>query len=224
MIKLISIDLFETLVDPSGDRPLVWQYFLGDSAPLEEAEKAWQYAERLVYDRLERINRQMAFEPMATIFQVCLEKSFDELTVSGSPETAVHQILDYHALSPWFPESRQFLDDIKTQYLVCLSSDTDNAMIGPAVRDYPFDAQFTSEQLECYKGDAENRFFKAVLSHFQLTPSAVLHVGDSPGEILAARRMGIKTCWVNRNGGTWQADFSPDHEVATLDQISSILS
>ena len=224
MIKLISIDLFETLVDLSSDRHLLWQQFLGDDVSTEQTEDAWNFTGQLVYQFLDEVNANCEFRYLNEIFHDCFVRAFDYLDASFDPWEAVDFLMDYHANRPWFPEAKLFLEAVDSQSRICLSSDTDHAMVGDHVRDYPFDRQFTSEALGCYKGDEQNRFFEAVIHHYEFEPNEILHVGDSTGELIAAKRVGIQTCWINRNGQEWSKDQLPDYQVSSLDQISFILN
>jgi FMN phosphatase YigB (HAD superfamily) len=74
-----------------------------------------------------------------------------------------------------------------------------------------------------YKGDARNRFFRALVRHYGIDPQHVLHAGDSPQEIVAAQRMGLETCWVNRNGRRWPHERAPAYEVTSLEDLVTLL-
>lgn len=96
-------------------------------------------------------------------------------------------------------------------------------MVGEHVRQYPFDMYFTSERLQVYKGDALNRFFMAIMNHYALTPCQMLHVGDTPAEIVAAQRVGFQTCWVNRSDRSWPYERPPTYEVSSLAVLVSLI-
>jgi FMN phosphatase YigB (HAD superfamily) len=74
-----------------------------------------------------------------------------------------------------------------------------------------------------YKGDAQKRFFGAIERHYALAPWQMLHVGDSPAEIVAAQRVGLQTCWVNRSGRAWPHERPPVYEVASLEALVALL-
>ena len=137
--------------------------------------------------------------------------------------TAARVAARYHAQRPWFPDAVPWLEDVRRRYRLCLASDADEAMVGEHVRQYPFDRCFTSERLQVYKGDAQNRFFEAIVRHYAMAPGQMLHVGDSPGEIVAAQRLGLQTCWVKRSGRSWPHEHPPAYEVASLDTLVSLL-
>ena len=51
----------------------------------------------------------------------------------------------------------------------------------------------------------------------------MLHVGDSPAEIIAAQRVGLQTCWVNRHGRSWSYARPPAYEVPSLEALAALL-
>jgi putative hydrolase of the HAD superfamily len=152
----------------------------------------------------------------------CFTEVFARLQVVFDPAEAARVAARFHAQRPWFPEALPCLEALRRRYRLCLASDTDEAMLGEHVRQYPFDRCFTSERLRVYKGDAQNRFFEVIVRHYTLTPGQMLHVGDSPAEIIAAQRVGLQTCWVNRHGRAWLHECPPTYEVASLEALVSL--
>ena len=57
-------------------------------------------------------------------------------------------------------------------------------------------------------------------------PGACLHVGDHALEdVDAARRAGMRTVWLNREGGTWPSSLAPaDAEIGALSELPGLLS
>ena len=46
--------------------------------------------------------------------------------------------------------------------------------------------------------------FQAACDWAGVTPAATLHVGDDPRrDVAAARALGMRTAWVNRDGAVW---------------------
>lgn len=60
--------------------------------------------------------------------------------------------------------------------------------------------------------------FEAAMRHAAAGPAASVHVGDDPLlDIDAARRLGMRTVWVNRSGAHWPEGVEPaDAEVSDL--------
>jgi 2-haloalkanoic acid dehalogenase type II len=222
-IQLVSVDLFDTLVDLSTGRHALWQTFLGETSTPARVEQAWTLANQVLFTSLDQINTASTYQSLHTVLQACYTEVFAHLQVPFDPEEAARVAARYHAQRPWFPEAVPWLEGMRRRYRLCLASDADEAMVGEHVRQYPFDRCFTSERLRVYKGDAQNRFFGAIVRHYALTPGQMLHVGDSPTETVAAQRVGLQTCWVNRSGRAWPHEHPPAYEVASLDALVALI-
>jgi putative hydrolase of the HAD superfamily len=222
-IQLVSVDLFDTLVDLSTGRYALWQTFLGETATPARVEQAWTLTTQMLFTELDQLNATATYRSLHAVLQACYTAVFARLQVSFDPEEAARVATRYHAQRPWFPEAVPWLEGIRRRYRLCMASDADEAMVGEHVRQYPFDRCFTSERLQVYKGDAQHRFFGAIVRHYALAPGQMLHVGDSPGEIVAAQRVGLQTCWVNRSSRSWPYEHPPTYEVASLAALVALL-
>ncbi len=222
-IHLVSVDLFNTLVDLSAGRHTLWQTFLGESSTPARVEQAWALTTNLLFTTLDQLNATATYQSLHTVFQACYTEVFARLQITFDPEDAAWVAARYHAQRPWFPEAVPWLEGMRRRYRLCVASDADEAMVGEHVRQYPFDRCFTSEGLRVYKGDAQNRFFAAIVRHYALAPGQILHVGDTPAEIAAAQRLGLQTCWVNRSGHSWPHGRLPTYEVTSLAALGALL-
>jgi len=87
-----------------------------------------------------------------------------------------------------------------------------------------FDSVFASAQFRSYKNDPEAKLFSAVIEHYGVPPERILHIGDGSSDVLGARRVGMTTCWLDRNGRSWRHHrVRPDYTVRALLEVSSIL-
>jgi 2-haloalkanoic acid dehalogenase type II len=222
-IQLVSVDLFNTLVDLSTDRHTLWHTFLGESSTPARVEQAWTLTTNMLFTALDQLNATATYQSLHTVLQACYTEVFARLQITFDPEEAARVAARYHAQRPWFPEALPWLEDIRRRYRLCVASDADEAMVGEHVRRYPFDRCFTSESLRVYKGDTQNRFFAAIVRHYALAPGQMLHVGDTPAEIVAAQRAGLQTCWVNRSGRSWPHGRPPTYEAASLAALGALL-
>jgi putative hydrolase of the HAD superfamily len=223
VIQLVSVDLFNTLVDLSADRHTLWHTFLGETATPARVEQAWALSTDRLFTTLDEINTTARYQSLLTVLQACYTEVFAHLQIPSDPEEAARVATHYHAQRPWFPEAVPWLESMRRRYRLCMASDADEAMVGAHVRQYPFDQCFTSERLRVYKGDTQNRFFAAIVGHYALAPAQMLHVGDTPVEIVAAQRVGLQTCWVNRTGRSWPHARPPMYEVASLEALGALL-
>ena len=56
-------------------------------------------------------------------------------------------------------------------------------------------------------------------------PQHVLHVGDDPlADVIGAREAGLRTAWLNRNGGTWSHEAAPDMVINDLTALADWLA
>jgi putative hydrolase of the HAD superfamily len=223
VIQLVRVDLFNTLVALSPDRHPLWHTFLGETAPPARVEQAWALSTDRLVTTLAEINTTARYQSLLTVLQACYMEVFAHLQVPFEPEEAARVAPHYHAQRPWLPEAVPWLESMRRHYRLCMASDADEAMVGAHVRQYPFDQCFTSEWLRVYKGDTQNRFFAAIVSHYALAPEQMLHVGDTPAAIVAAQRVGLQTCWVNRTGRSWPHARPPTYAVASLEALGVFL-
>jgi putative hydrolase of the HAD superfamily len=67
--------------------------------------------------------------------------------------------------------------------------------------------------------------FDAAIREAGVSPAEVLHVGDHPEtDIDGARRAGMRTAWINRNGDDWPEHLdSPDAVITTITELRELL-
>jgi 2-haloacid dehalogenase/putative hydrolase of the HAD superfamily len=113
--------------------------------------------------------------------------------------TAYIQALNaYLAAPPLFEEVREVVAALKLP--VCIVSNADERELSKALLHHglQFKHVVTSEKARSYK--PESRIFSMALKLTGWSPARVLHVGDSlHSDVAGARRMGIRTAWVNRS-------------------------
>ena len=72
----------------------------------------------------------------------------------------------------------------------------------------------------------ERAIFEHTVERLGVAAADVLHVGDDPWlDVAGAARAGLRTCWVNRDGGLWPAELPPpDLEVRHLGALVAALA
>jgi HAD superfamily hydrolase (TIGR01549 family) len=82
-----------------------------------------------------------------------------------------------------------------------------------------------AEELGVFKPDAA--IYERMCETAGLPPEDILYVGDSPVEdVMAARRVGIRTAWVRRDGpevARWAAEARADYEVADVRDVEPLV-
>lgn len=221
-IKVISTDLFRTLVKVDENREFIWRTFMGEDYEDNIAQQYWDRATEILFHVFDSAAVQTdPFKKVRDIFIESFTLLFEEIGFQYDPQIAAEALFQGHKLENLFDDSRPFLEAAGSRYPVCLSTDCDSDMLEGIENIYRFDKLFVSEQIGAYK--AHPRFFNEVLEHYRLKPESILHIGDSKSDILRPKQMGLQTCWLNRSGEPWNHEIKPDFEVKSLLDILEVL-
>src|SRR5215471_11486254 len=99
-IQLVSIDLFDTLVDVSTGRHVLWQTFLGETSTPTRVEQAWTLTNQVLYTALDQLNATATYQSLYTVLQACYTEVFTHLQVVFDAGDAVREAVRYHAQRP----------------------------------------------------------------------------------------------------------------------------
>jgi len=218
-IKLISLDLFGTLVNVQQSRDTIWKVFLGQDYTEELSHKYWDMADVILRRKVNE--NPTTFKSVRTIFNETYTELFNKINVMYDPILAADALMKGHNLQNIYPDTSQFLKSIGDRYQICVSSDCDTEMLVGIHDLHKFDAVFSSEQLGYYKSSKE--FWMHVLDHYSIVPKNILHIGDANSDIIIPKQLGLRTCWLNRHNRIWDNPVEPDFEVNSLQQVSGIL-
>ena len=68
------------------------------------------------------------------------------------------------------------------------------------------------------------RLFDIAIGHARCTKRQLLHVGDSfQNDIIGAKRTGVRSVWLNRQGTNNEAEHQPDFEISSLTELIGVL-
>ena len=68
------------------------------------------------------------------------------------------------------------------------------------------------------------RLFEIAIERAGCTKRQLLHVGDSfQNDIIGAKQAGIKSVWLNRQGGSNEAEQQPDFEISSLRELTRVV-
>ncbi|MEK3904013.1 MULTISPECIES: HAD family hydrolase [unclassified Paenibacillus] len=221
--KVISLDMFQTLVNIESRRAEVWRPILQQKF---SEEKALQLGKQLLsryYAAACEAREAGTFISSREIYYRGFQDVFQESGLDYDCERAVDNLFTQHRLSEMYDDTEAFLHRICRDYQVCIVSDTDDLMLPEFYRNYPI-SLFTSETYQSYKNDTHNRMFTEVIAHYGVEPEQIIHIGDSASDILGAARAGIKSCWLNRNGQSWELEVKPDVTAGTLEEAHGLIS
>lgn len=217
---VISVDMFQTLVNVNSRRECFWNKLLPSAFPKHLTDKYWDEATVLIFGNYDKLfSRDGEFINSRTIMEISFRELFQQAGLDFQPEEAAQFLTEEHGLSSPYEDTESFLQQVGKHYPICVVSDADDDMIRPLVDLYEFDKVFTSEQYQSYKGSPDGRFFQAVIGHYGVEPEKILHIGDSKHDVLGAKRAGLKACWLNRKGRKWDHEPLPTYTVASLREI-----
>lgn len=221
-IKLISVDLFQTLVRLDETRDQAWQLFLGDRYSSGLARQYWDRTSEILSQKFyETALDNHSFKNSRTIIEESYAAIFQEINCRFDPHQAGNVLISMHRRNTPYADALPFLQAAGKRYPICLSTDSDLEMITTAGNMYSFDKIFISEELRAYKYDP--RFFRHVIGHYGLNPENILHIGDSQSDIITPKNLGVLTCWLNRDNKPWPHAVQPDFTVKSLLEVVDII-
>jgi putative hydrolase of the HAD superfamily len=177
-IKIISLDLFWTIMDIEPSPGTLWQKFLKENFSSKILRKYIQQTNEIdnrKWDAAGIDDKQ--FKNVRTILEETAAELFGEINLDYDPKLAANVIMGYHTIQNPFPDVKEFLNIVGRKYPICLSTDADLDMLENIRYVYPFDQVFVSEELQAYKPNP--KFFRHVIKHYCVSPNNILHIGDS---------------------------------------------
>jgi len=135
---------------------------------------------------------------------------------------------------PAFPDTVAALQHLKRHFKLVILSNVDRASFAKSNEKLKveFDRIFTAEDIGSYKPDIRNfRYALSELATIGLRPEQILHTAQSLfHDVVPAKRVGLKTAWINRRKGRASAgatpvpkgDATPDLEVASMAEFAAL--
>ncbi|WP_410769370.1 HAD family hydrolase [Fontibacillus sp. BL9] len=220
--EVVSLDLFQTLVNIDARRPHIWKPILLNTYTDKLADEYGGLLLEGFFKYKEQFSKLEEFTLTAKVYEHSFADIFSAKEISYDCVEANRHLFRQHALSEFYEDTEAFLNRITEKYEVCIVSDADDAMVPPFYRDYGI-RLLTSEQYRSYKNDEQNAMFKHLINHYQVDSSRIIHIGDSSSDVLGAMREGITACWLNRNKMIWEHEIRPDLTVESLEELDGIL-
>lgn len=221
--KVISLDMFQTLVNIQGRRAEVWKPILKQDFSEDKSRELGSQLLSHYFAVSTEAREAGSFISSKEIFSKGFQQVFLEYSLDYVCSQAVDNLFAQHRLSAMYADTEAFLQRICGEYQVCIVSDTDELMLPDFYRSYPI-SLFTSERYQSYKNDSHNRMFIEVIAHYGVEPEQILHIGDSASDVLGAARAGIKSCWINREQLAWKHEVKPDYTAGTLEEVYELIS
>jgi putative hydrolase of the HAD superfamily len=215
--KLISFDMFQTLVDVNTQKDMVMQAVFGEEYSAEKGDLLWNDANRFVFSYFHRPqNEAQDFATVLSVFEQCYTELFPRYHVKLDPGTGARIVAVAHNKSLFYGDSLPFLEKVQQKYRTCLISDADLLMVEEILSKVRFDQVFLSEKYKAYKFDRLGTLFRAAFREFEIQPHEMLHIGDGYSDVLGAKGAGADAAWINRRGVEWKHEVEPDYTVSSL--------
>lgn len=221
---IISLDMFQTLVDGEAVVPLIWKKILKGNYTEQRKHLCEALIKKGIDENIHNPDGANAiFMNVKEILTPCFLAVSREINVYFNPEEAMRIFVEEKGRSPSYPDSDYFLKTINTSIRACLASDADNDMIQPLLERFQLDRIFTSENVKSYKNGYGSKMFDAIIAYYGVEPKRILHIGDGTSDVLGSKLSGITACWINRENRLWYGGIKPDYMVNTLSEVFDII-
>jgi HAD superfamily hydrolase (TIGR01509 family) len=221
--QVVSLDLFQTLVDVNKRIPQIWRGILG-SKYSEELAAVGAEAVLSCFPSAYGQAVTSGFLGMEEVYSLCAGDAVKKTGIQADAGDIAYHLMLQHGYAPFYEDVPQALKRIKELYKVIICSDSNHLMVDPLLQMLDYDAAFISEDIGFYKGDSAGNFFKQVLSELKISPDKIIHVGDSLADIIGAKKAGIASCLVNREHRIWKYSVQPDYTIAGFDELLELLA
>lgn len=221
--KVISFDMFLTLVDVNDQIPEIWNAVLPTPCSYEQAlfysnEMLIEYA-TIMKDEMMKPN----FISMKNIFQVCATSMVQRTKLSISPSSIVDSMFRAHRNAPLYEDVTEIFDYLAARYKIIISSDSDVKMCNCELKKLDIAKVYTSEDLQIYKNNPHRKFFEPILQELNISPDEIVHIGDSYSDFTAASNSGIDFIWLNREGIENNRFKGANHIIHSLVELKGAL-
>ncbi len=220
MIRAVTFDAFGTLIDTGRDVLIhVARAVCQDHRPSLAPEKLLETWDRYFFNA-----EYDDFQNLVTTTEDSLAKTMADYGMEGDPRPYIEMLERMWSHAKAYPEAARVLARMDGLPRAVVSN-ADDAFLKELLskNGLTFDHVITSEGVRAYKPRA--RIFQVALDVLRAAPDQVVHVGDSlTADVEGAKRLGIRTVWVNRTGGARGAtDPRPDHEIPDLNPLPALL-
>jgi 2-haloalkanoic acid dehalogenase type II len=218
MPSTITFDCYGTLVD--------WE--AGIAAFLNEILRAKRATANI--PEVVRVREDIDFElvqgpykPYKEILRLSLRETFHRFQVAYKDEDG-DRLVQSVPTWPIFKETRIALERLARKHRLGIISNIDKDIIKQTKANLgvQFAVTVTAEEAGSYKPSLAP--FQLALKKLGAEPAGVLHVSSGfRYDVPPARRLGLKTAWVNRKSEPAPSSGRADHEFETLSQLADFV-
>ena len=232
--RAIGFDWAYTLVDlvrEDDRKPLqkVFSLLNSKSIPLPDFEECLDRSRKIFFPMIEEAhvtNREAHFE-------VVLQQLMDDFGILLNREITLKELLEVYYLEVYsgrrvYPEVMRVLSRLKEMgVLMGVVSNTTNPQFMKeremkilGLQSY-FDFAIYSSSTPFRKPHPS--IFELAIDNFEMKPQEILFVGDNYSlDVVGAKKVGMKSAWINRERKIISKDIEPDYELHSLDDLLRI--
>ena len=232
--RAIGFDWAYTLVDlvrEDDRKPLqkVFSLLNSKSIPLPDFEECLDRSRKIFFPMIEEahVTNQEAH------FEVVLQQLMDDFGILLNREITLKELLEVYYLEVYsgrrgYPEVMRVLSRLKEMgVLMGVVSNTTNPQFMKeremkilGLQSY-FDFAIYSSSTPFRKPHPS--IFELAIDNFKIEPQEILFVGDNFSlDVVGAKKVGMKSAWVNRECKTISKDIESDYELSSLDDLLCI--
>ena len=219
-IKAITIDFYGTLVRDNNGlvREIcrrVSQAAVQRIVSPADVGIAWWHS-------VEEMMKSGTFYDTKTLEQTAIEQIVKEFNSAEDPQELFEELMESLKKPIIYEDTNTFIERLPVDFAIIENMDKD--ILEDAVYYCQIDAEklICSDEVKAYK-PAEEIFLEAA-KKLELKPSEILHAGSSlKNDVAPAKKLGMKTCWLNRQKKPKTSNVKPDVECASLLDLRMII-
>lgn len=228
MIKCITFDLDDTLwaVDPVVRQANITLIeWLAENAPLFTDKfrlRDLNHLREQVVKAQPEISHSVTKIRLAVLETGLIQAGYTHEQAAPLVQTAFEVFLEARQQVEFFEHAMTMLQDLHSQGYQLGALSNGNADIHRVGLTDLFDFQFNADNSGAEKPAPD--MFLQMLSHTELQPHQVIHIGDNPiADVQGAQDCKLWTIWVNLKGEQWPADEPATEEVKCLSEIPAAI-
>lgn len=194
MPRLISFDVFGTLIDSRGGALAAFQSMLADSGAAHVATEAF-------WEHWEARNIAHYWEPYRRYRDICTLSLSETFAAFGidAPASMIARYFEAFAHFALFCDVADALEKLARRYRLAIVSNIDDDLLAATPLARSFDLVCTAERARGYKPDGT--LFRHLIAHAGCERDEILHCGQSQfTDLVGGKPLGLAVLWINRRG------------------------
>ena len=192
--KLMSFDVFGTLIDVRGGSHAAFESILADAGATHVDVKAF-------WEHWEERNIAHYWEPYRRYRDICelsLAETLEHFAIKA-PSQLIERYFDAFPRFALFPDVTPTLDRLSARYRLAVVSNIDDDLLALTPLKRTFDLVCTAERAKGYKPDGT--LFRYLIEHAGCSREDILHSGQSQfTDMVGGKPLGLTIAWINRRG------------------------